>query len=183
MLTAPGAIRLSDARLWRSSSRAVEITQDDRAIDVGDRSILLACTAPVIVARQARGCQACHRPRADVIVMDDGHQNFALEGFVIVIVDGGLVWPAMSFSGPYANRFHGFARADAVIVTGERRRAFSSRCYARVWSFRTPISPTGAWSLCRHRPAKQILQSRDLGAISTTWVRRSPRLLLARSRD
>ena len=73
------------------------------AAHVGDEALLLARTAPTIVARDRvmGAALAAGLDDIDVLVMDDGHQNFALAKTVsLVVVDGpsgfgnGLMLPA-----------------------------------------------------------------------------------------
>lgn len=94
--------------------------------DVGDEPLMLAHDFPVWVARdRAAGARAAAQAGAEVIVMDDGHQNPALaKTLSLVVVDGetrnsewpfgdGRVFPAGPMREPLAA---GLVRADAVLV-------------------------------------------------------------------
>jgi tetraacyldisaccharide 4'-kinase len=96
------------------------------AAEVGDEALMTAGEARVWVARdRAAGARAAAAEGAQVIVMDDGHQNPSVRKTLsLVVVDGetrdgewpfgdGSVFPAGPMREPLAA---GLARADAVVI-------------------------------------------------------------------
>ena len=90
----------------------------------GDEALLLVRAAPTIVSRdRAVGAAKAAEEAADVLVMDDGFQNFALaKTLSLVVVDGGggfqngMVLTAGPLREPVTQ---GLRRADAVIIVGD----------------------------------------------------------------
>jgi tetraacyldisaccharide 4'-kinase len=96
-------------------------TDTHTAAETGDEPLLLARSAPAWISRdRPAGAAAVSASGADVLVMDDGHQNPGLaKDCSIVVIDGiagwgaGTLFPAGPLREPVAA---GLARADAVIV-------------------------------------------------------------------
>ena len=127
------------------------VTSEDLAIDIGDEAVLLAKTAPVIVARdRAAGARLAEADGFDTIIMDDGHQNFALaKDLSLVVVDGeaGFGNNRILPAGPLRETVtRGLRRAQAIIVSGEGMP--SELLAAHLPLVRTRIVPeeAGSWT-------------------------------------
>ena len=96
------------------------------AAEVGDEPLMLAGDGPFWVARdRAAGAMAAAAAGAQVVVLDDGHQNPTLKKTLsLIVVDGetrnhewpfgdGAVFPAGPMREPLAD---GLRRADAVVL-------------------------------------------------------------------
>ncbi len=111
--------------------RLVDLLRHDAA-RVGDEALLLATAAPTWVAKwRPDGAVAANSMGADIVVMDDGFQNFSLtKDLSLVVVDGGYgfgngrVIPAGPCREPVAA---GLERADAVVLIGDDSTGVAAR--------------------------------------------------------
>jgi tetraacyldisaccharide 4'-kinase len=167
------------------------------AKDVGDEPLMLAQDFPMWVSRdRVLGARKAAAAGAEVVVMDDGHQNPDLRKTLsLVVVDGetrddewpfgdGKVFPAGPMREPLAISL---ARTDAVIVllpddlpVGRSRTAGPVRRHAgadRPAGARRPAAQGPPGRLRRHRqalegragPAGRRLPPGRLRALSGPW--------------
>lgn len=126
--------------------------QHHRADDVGDEPLLLARSAPTIIARErVAGARLARSAGASVIVLDDGFQNPSLAKDISVLVIGGRrgvgngqVFPAGPLRAPLAAQFD---RAQAVLLIGEGPAGAASAMEAQARGltlFRGRLAPDGA---------------------------------------
>jgi tetraacyldisaccharide 4'-kinase len=120
----------------RERGPTVVATRMHGVADVGDEALLLARTAPTVVAAdRPSGARLLRSLGADVVVMDDGFQNPSLrKDLALIVLDGardagnGFVLPAGPLRAPLAVQMR---RADALIVLGEGGGGQSVRLAAR----------------------------------------------------
>ena len=147
-------------------------------MEVGDEALLLARAAFTWVARdRAAGAAAAAENGAEIIVMDDGHQNPTLaKDISLVLIDGesgfgnGHVIPAGPLREPVAR---GLARADAAVIVGADRAGVAARLPDALPVFTgtiQPIDEPAPWAGRRvvafagiGRPAKFFATLADLG--------------------
>ena len=101
-----------------------QVARAHNASVMGDEALLLVRAAPTIVARdRAAGARLAAEKGADILVMDDGHQNFALRktlSLVVVDADSGFGNGLMIPAGPLRERVaQGLGRTDAVVLAGD----------------------------------------------------------------
>ena len=113
---------------------------------VGDEPLLLARVAPSWVsADRPAGVAAAADAGAELVVMDDGHQNPSLaKTFAIVVADGaygfgnGRLLPAGPLREPVAA---GLARADAAVVVGPDEAGIAATLPAGMRALAGRLSP------------------------------------------
>jgi len=112
-------------RGYGGSERGPALASRGHSAEVmGDEALLLARTAPTIVARdRAAGAKLAREKGATVLVMDDGHQNFSLHKTLSLVVadaetgfGNGFQIPAGPLREPVRR---GLVRAAAVILVGD----------------------------------------------------------------
>jgi tetraacyldisaccharide 4'-kinase len=113
--------------------------RSDSADQVGDEPLLLARTAPTVVARdRVAGAEFARAQGASVIILDDGLQNPSLaKNFTLAVVDArrgignGFVFPAGPLRAPLDAQL---GQTDALLVVGEGNAADNMASRLRVRS-------------------------------------------------
>lgn len=104
------------------------------ATDVGDEALLLASTAPVIVAYDRKeGIKAAEVLSPDLIIMDDGLQNSHIrKDLSILVLDGkiGIGNGELLPSGPMRETLRNVSkRIDLVVLIGQDRKKLQKNPY------------------------------------------------------
>jgi len=166
-LTSLGRHPVVLSRGYGGANRGPERVRPDmhRAAEVGDEPLLLARTAPVVIARdRPAGAQLIERMSdpADVIVMDDGLQNPSLhKTLTIAVIDGargvgnGAVIPAGPLRAPIEFQL---GLADAVVVNG----------------YGAPGRETAVRDALRRQFPGPVLQAQVEPAGDTSWLAGQP---------
>ncbi len=100
------------------------VSRDDTCMDVGDEPLLLSRTAPVVVAgNRAEGAGLIEEHGFDMIIMDDGFQNFTLaKTLSFLVVDGtaGFGNNALLPAGPLREPLDAaLSRTQAAIIIND----------------------------------------------------------------
>ena len=147
------------------------LVTDQTATDVGDEALLLARIAPTVVARdRVQGARFADAKGAEVIIMDDGYQNFSLlKDVSLLVMDGlgnGLMIPAGPLREPVRE---GLARADALILFGGGVKDFTGpRLRARLEAEGAAFQGKRVFAFAGiGRPEKFVKSLEQAGAIVT----------------
>ena len=124
----------------------VRITSDYTVDDVGDEALLHARKTPTWVSRdRVRGAEMAAKDGAEIIIMDDGHQNPSVaKDLSLVVIDGiagfgnGRVIPAGPLREPVAQ---GLARAHAIVIMGDDPRDLGGRLSSYAPVLRAHLTP------------------------------------------
>ena len=148
------------------------LVADQSAEKVGDEALLLAAIAPTVVAAdRAAGARFAEANGAEIIVMDDGHQNFSLVKTLSLVVVDGLGNQLMLPAGPLRESVaQGLGRANAVVNFGKEDLApyQGAVINARLEPEGSDLSGKRVFAFAGiGRPEKFTLSLKDAGAIVT----------------